>query len=363
MKHCPWCGRGMMDRESRVCPYTDCAHVLTPESGSLDTASSASSSVNGSSREMPLPSPPPPGTTSGEMPLPSPPPPRTSSGEMPLPSPPPPGTTSGEMPLPSPPPPGSPPAETHIQSIQNRQLWTGGRTETRPAAYPRHPERSVPPQEAPCGLSGNASSTLWSAIARATRRARPPGQSQGIAFETPLAEHTPSSGYANTSREGYHGRTDQPQVEAFVLHIDVKDLCQRVQYARRRRAALAVAVAVAIGLSALGSGARYLHGVLGYAELAPSITLEPDPLGPERLILHYRPRTTGRLAFRRVGADRSTELFDEVSAEAVGQDQILLWQAKAIGEGERIGVRFRDGWRLMTHELVIPQTEGDQASY
>ncbi len=143
------------------------------------------------------------------------------------------------------------------------------------------------------------------------------------------------------------------------MNVEAEDLLARLRRGRRRRAALATAATVVAALTIICGTVQYVHHVLGYAELAPEITLRPDSLDPERVLLRYRPVRAGRLAFRRAGADRETELLDEVTREAVGQEQVLLWRAEGLEDGERIGVRYRDGWRLTTYEIAVSHREAD----
>ena len=91
----------------------------------------------------------------------------------------------------------------------------------------------------------------------------------------------------------------------------------------------------------------------GYAELTSEVELRIDPLDPECIILTYLPVTAGRLIFRRTGAERETDFRNEVSVEDIGREQVLLWRAEGLSDGEVIGVRYRSGWRLATHELPV----------
>lgn len=143
------------------------------------------------------------------------------------------------------------------------------------------------------------------------------------------------------------------QEEPVELSVEAEDLLARLQRGRRRRAALATAATAVVALTVICGTMQYAHYVLSYAELAPEITLRPDSLDPERVLLRYRPVRAGRLAFRRAGAGRETELLDEVAREAVGRERVVLWRAEGLADGERIGVRYRNGWRLTTYEITV----------
>ncbi len=141
--------------------------------------------------------------------------------------------------------------------------------------------------------------------------------------------------------------------EAIVLSVQVEKLIHRLQLDRRRRVALATTASAFLAFAALCWIVYCVHGRMGYAELTSDVELRIDSLDPECVILTYLPVTTGRLVFRRTGAERETDFRKEVSVESIGREQILLWRAEGLSDGEVIGVRYRNGWRLATHELPV----------
>ncbi len=330
MRQCPWCGRAI-DDQTIACPYADCGHMLgrDPEcTGRIPPPPPAPGSSIG---EMPLASPPPPGTRAGEMRLQSPPPPGSRAGEMPIASPPPPGSRAGEMPLQSPPPPGGRAGEMPLQSAPPPGSQAG--------------EVSLQSPPPPGFFTGEMVSPT-----------APPG------FFTPMDRHEPSDCGSRIPELAVRpapslppGARGEPlsQEEAIVLSVQVEKLIHRLQLDRRRRVALATTASAFLAFVGLCWAVYCVHGRMGYAELTSDVELRIDPLDPECIILTYLPVTAGRLIFRRTGAERETDFRNEVSVEDIGREQVLLWRAEGLSDGEVIGVRYRSGWRLATHELPV----------
>ncbi len=321
---------------------------------------------------MPLASPPPPGSHGpaprpapqagshgGERPLPSPPPPGSYGGAS---APPSSGARGGEQPLASPPPPGTPFAG---YSGPNAGAPGGG---SHPAGHapsarggpqPTHgPGAANGPADPTAGLPETLGTAFWHAVARAVQWSRRADAPPDAASQPPTPPPPViAKADAPQAPEEVDFPTQEPEcrAEEVVLQVEAENLRTRLERGRKRRARLATAAVAVVALSGILGVVHYVHRVLSYAELAPGISIRVDPLDPERLTLSYRPVRAGRVGFHRWGAERRTELVDEVSEEAVGQDQMLLWQAEDLTAGDRVGVRYRDGWRLTTHEIVVPE--------
>lgn len=135
----------------------------------------------------------------------------------------------------------------------------------------------------------------------------------------------------------------------------LKGLQQAVSHGRLRSLLLALGAVVLllIGMAALGT--YYVTSVFSYAEVDPEITIRRDPLDANRLLLVYRPTTRGTVAFRRVSADRDTELLDLARPTADGQSQTLQWRGAGLEPGDPIWVTSRRGLRLVHNELRVPE--------
>ncbi len=131
-------------------------------------------------------------------------------------------------------------------------------------------------------------------------------------------------------------------------------LQRRVHTGRRRSWWLALAAAGLLLVSLVSWWAYYASSVLAYAELEEAIRVERIAEDPDRVALWYQPGTAGLLGFRRVDADRETELLDEVVSEAVGKEQRFEWRWSGVQEGSRVKVTYREGWRLAQRELQVP---------
>ncbi len=377
MQRCPWCGRDI-DERATVCPWPDCSRVLGREAasygrippppavpgspgGPVSNVEHRTSNVEHRTPnvERPIASPPPPGGPVSNVEH------RTPNMERPIASPPPPGgpvlnvehrtsnvehrTPNVERPIASPPPPGV----------------YGGAPQSfgRPAAGPvTHAQGAGGMQGAPDGSHGlpaNMGAAFWSAVLRAVHWSQPPSAPAGGAAQPPTPP--PPVIAQPEAPEVFDYPVEETGVceEEVVLRVEAENLRSRLQRSRRRRARLATAAVAIVALSGICGVVHYVHRVLGYAQLAPNITLRTDALDPERIVLSYRPVRAGRLAFRRSGPDRQTELLEEVPAEAIGKQQLLLWRAEGLSPGERIGVRYRAGWRLATHEITVARTDSD----
>lgn len=348
MRQCPWCGRAI-DDQAIACPYADCGRTLGHDPECMGRILPPPPPVPGSSiGEMPLASPPPPSSHAGEMPIATPPPPGSHAGEMRLQPPPPPGTHAGEMSIASPPSPGSHAGEMRLQSPPPPGLFAG----EKPIASPPPPGSragEVSPQlDPPPGffsremVSQSARPGFFAAMGhreRSDRASRIPELAVRPAPSLP-----PGARGESLSRE-----------EAIVLSVQVEKLIHRLQLDRRRRVALATTASAFLAFVALCWTVYCVQNRMGYAELTSDVELRIDPLDPECIILTYLPVTAGRLIFRRTGAERETDFRNEVLTEDIGREQVLLWRAEGLSDGEMIGVRYRNGWRLATHELPVSQ--------
>lgn len=228
---------------------------------------------------------------------------------------------------------------------------------TGPAAHGSSSGNAYGWNESSSGLPEKLGAAVWNAVARAVHWHYQSGHAQDSAPEPPMPAPPLIPGQEAPGTVVHAGEAEPFETEPICLRIEAEDLRQRLRDGRRRRAALATAAAAVIMFSVLSWAAHYLHDVMNYAKLAPGITLRHDPADSDSIILSYRPISAGRLAFRRIGADRETELFDEVPEEAVGRNQVLLWRTEGVREGDRFGVRYLHGWRLTTHELTVSRRD------
>ena len=122
-----------------------------------------------------------------------------------------------------------------------------------------------------------------------------------------------------------------------------------------RSRALAFGTAVAVALGVILWLIYYWSADLSYARLDPSVRIERFSEDPDRLAIVYSPLSTGRLGFRRVAADRETELLDRVAPARDGTEQRFEWRWSGVKRGDILKLTHRQGWSLATKELEVPE--------
>ena len=114
-----------------------------------------------------------------------------------------------------------------------------------------------------------------------------------------------------------------------------------------------VLASVILGLACVA--AFYLTSIYRYAELDAVPRIERDAADADRLLLTYLPTSRGQVGFRRIHADRETELLDRVLSTAVGEEQVFQWRVAGLEHDNRIEVTFRRGLSLAQEPLEVPK--------
>ncbi len=139
------------------------------------------------------------------------------------------------------------------------------------------------------------------------------------------------------------------------VEAEVDRLRARIRAARRvgRRLARATGAALLVGLVCLAG--YYATSILPFAPLEGVPKISRDPADPDRIVLEYVPTGTGRVAFRRAGRDRDTELLDRVLGGSTGSAQRFQWRLPGVAAGETIQVTYRRGLSLCRRDLAVPE--------
>ncbi len=119
-------------------------------------------------------------------------------------------------------------------------------------------------------------------------------------------------------------------------------------------------------LTALCIGGYWAATVLPFAAIESVPSIQRGAVDPDRLTFVYRPVSRGKIAFRRSGEDRDSELFDQVLKGDVRSAQSFEWRAEGVEPGDTIQVTYRDGLRLHFASIAVPElqrlaTKGDAA--
>lgn len=119
-------------------------------------------------------------------------------------------------------------------------------------------------------------------------------------------------------------------------------------------------------LTTLCIGGYWAATVLPFAAIESVPSVQWGAVDQDRLTFVYRPVSPGKIAFRRSGEDRDSELFDQVMKGDVRSDQSFEWRVEGAEPGDTIQVTYRDGLRLHLANIAVPElqqreTTGDAA--
>jgi len=134
------------------------------------------------------------------------------------------------------------------------------------------------------------------------------------------------------------------------LQVEVESLRRRVRKGRRRSILLGNGAAAAVILGLVCFAVYYVHSELSYAKVK-DVGIRRDPLDANRVIVSYRPTSSGSIGFRRT----DTELLDQVTSDAVGEEQEFQWRIDGLQSGQVIDMVYRDGWVARKHPLEVPE--------
>lgn len=141
------------------------------------------------------------------------------------------------------------------------------------------------------------------------------------------------------------------------LQGELNRLRTRVHTRRRRGRYLAVGAGVAAIMTVVCLGGYWAATVLPFASLDGLPTIDRGQADPDRLAFAFTPGSPGKIAFRRSGEDRDSELFDQVLKDDVRMAQSFQWQAAGVKPGDTIQVTYRDGFRLRQAQVAVPEPQ------
>ena len=115
-----------------------------------------------------------------------------------------------------------------------------------------------------------------------------------------------------------------------------------------------IIVSALLLLVSMAGGVWYVASVLKYARVDLDMRLLRDQEFPQKLMLKYKPLSGGQLAVRGGSAVQPLEMIKQVSPGDAGvQRKIgILWSG--VQPGDRVRVKFRNGWWTATKDLAVP---------
>ncbi len=146
------------------------------------------------------------------------------------------------------------------------------------------------------------------------------------------------------------------------LQKELHHLRRRVLVRRRRGRYLGLGALTAILIAAICLAGYWAAAVLPFATLDGTPAVARSLVEPDRLAFAYTPLSTGKIAFRRSGDDRDSELLDDVLKESVGTAQSFEWRAEGLRPGDTIRITYREGLRLRQTDLAVPELSPEAAT-